>query len=193
MNSIVQPIRPPLPARPARSAAQPNTRVHDWAHASTRMLVSTFFIASAAANMDQSAFHVGALLGPQQTELVFNAMIYGMAFAVLVGRFVHIAALVLALVLLSSSILELSAGLKDLESFWRDLAITGALFAMAVSNGNGFLGAISRRRTKAGVVTPRRPVMLEANSADSALPQMHGRMQVARPVAMPVFRSSRSR
>lgn len=191
MTTAVQPTRPLPRARSARPAAQPATRIHDWAQASTRMLVATFFIATAASNTGESAFHIGTL-GPQQTELMFNAMIYGMAFAVLVGRFLHVAALVLALVLLTSSIIEIETGLKDLDAFWRDLAISGALFMMAVSRGGTMMPSLARRQANAAQVRPRRPVVLAPDSPTIDHPQGRGRMQVARPIAMPVFKSVRS-
>lgn len=195
MQTSPVPIRPTRPTREARPAARgkdgPDTRVHEWAQAASRMLVSTFFIATSVSNMGETGFGFGAL-AIADSSLIFNAMIYSMAFAVLIGRFMHIAALLLALALLWTSTAEVTGGTQDLASYWQDLAIVGALFFMAAQSGSPISAAVKRARARGRTVTPRR-VAPGAVAGDGAVnaPVHPSRHHVARPVAMPVFSSRR--
>lgn len=195
MQATAYPKRPSRPAQVRRpgAGAVPNTRVHDWAQASGRMLVSTFFIATSVSNMGESSFGFGDM-SIAEPSLMFNALIYSMAFAVLVGRFVHIAALLLALALLWTSTAELSNGTQDLASYWQDLAIIGALFFMAASKSSAMMPALSRAFSRSQAVTPRRVVPESRLGADQVSgAKMHmSRNSVARPVAMPMFVSRRA-
>lgn len=187
MQATVLPTRPSRPQRISRPGAAVQTRVHDWAQASGRMLVSTFFIAAAVSNMGEASFDFD-VFGRADNSLLFNAMIYSMAFAVLVGRFMHIAALLLALVLLWTSTAAVTSGTQEISGYWQDLALVGALLFMAVSNGK----AAAARAASAGAVLPRR-VAPEGREGIEGNTRQTSRMSVARPVAMPMFVSRRQR
>jgi hypothetical protein len=195
MTTIPYPTRPKRPERisPRESLPAKKTDVHIWAQASGRMLISTFFIATSVSNMGESSFGFGDM-AIAESSLIFNVMIYSMAFAVLVGRYVHIAALLLALALLWTSSIELTSGAQDLASYWQDLAIIGALFFMAAQKGSAVNSAFARAITRGRVVVPRRVVPDGRVNFDHAVAgaQVHAsRNHVARPVAMPMFVSRR--
>lgn len=196
MQTSTVPIRPSRPTRDARPAAPggkagSDTRVHHWAQAASRMLVATFFIATSVSNMGEAEFGFGGL-AIAESSLIFNAMIYSMAFAVLIGRYMHIAALLLALALLWTSTAEVTGGTQDLASYWQDLAIVGALFFMAAQSGSQVSAAFGRAMARGRTVTPRRvaPGRRAGDSAAEA-PLHPSRHHVARPVAMPMFASRR--
>lgn len=188
MQATVLPTRPSRPQRISRPRVAAQTRVHEWAQASGRMLVSTFFIAAAVSNMGDASFDFD-VFGRADSSLLFNAMIYSMAFAVLVGRFMHIAALLLALVLLWTSTAAVTSGTQEISGYWQDLALVGALLFMAVSNGKA---AAAARAASAGAVLPRR-VTPEGREGIEGNTRQTSRMSVARPVAMPMFVSRRQR
>jgi uncharacterized membrane protein YphA (DoxX/SURF4 family) len=194
VTATTTPVRPARPVQVSRPGAASNTRVNEWAQASGRMLVSTFFIASAVSNMGDSQFNFQAI-ALFDSSLVFNAMIYSMAFAVLVGRFLNVAALVLALIMLWSSTAQVTSGEQGLASYWQDLAIIGALFYMAASKSGAVMPALSRAMNRGRAVTPRRVLSesrLFPESVSGAKAHV-SRNAVARPVAMPHFVSRREK
>jgi len=192
MQATTYPTRPTRPAQVSRPVAATQTRVHEWAQASGRMLVSTFFIASSVSNMGDSPFQFEAI-AHVESSVFFNAVIYSMAFAVLVGRYVHIAALLLGLIMLWSSTLQVTSGTQDLAGYWQDLAIIGALFFMAATSGSKVMPTLSRAMGRGKTVTPRRIMSESRVMPDSvAGSQAHvSRHHVARPVASPMFVSRR--
>jgi hypothetical protein len=176
-------------AGPGQAKSNPN--ISEWSQAAARMLVATFFIASAVANMGDTAMsdQFSAIIDTDAT-LIFNAVVYSMAFAVLIGRYVHIAAITLGLILLISASSDLLAGASNLEAFWKDLAITGALFAMAASKTGATL---SRMRARMQKVQPRR-VVIEAgpDAPVTGRPVLHlSGEHVARPMGPATFISRR--
>lgn len=189
----VRPMRPTSPRAPARvgPGLKTNPNLGEWSQAAARMLVATFFIASAVANMGDTAMsdQFSAIIDTDAT-LIFNAVIYSMAFAVLIGRYVHIAAVTLGLILLISASSDLFAGASDLETFWKDLAITGALFAMAASRSGA---AMTRFRASMRTVAPRRVALANAPDAPvTGRPALYlGRDSVARPMGPAMFISRR--
>ncbi|WP_155326407.1 hypothetical protein [Alkalilacustris brevis] len=194
MQATVVPKRPQRPKSVSRNAVTdaPETRIHEWAQASGRMLVATFFIASAVSNMGNSHFDFSAI-AHAESSIVLNAMIYSMAFAVLVGRYLHVTALVLALAMLWSSTLQVTSGEQELASYWQDLAVIGALFYMAASKSETVAQRLPRAWMRSKSVTPRRVLPEGRVMVDSVAgpgPQV-SRNHVARPVAMPVFTSRR--
>lgn len=198
MEAVAIPVRPVRPVSPFKEmrvgpGLKTSANMSEWSQAAARMLVATFFIASAVANMGDSAMsdQFSALIDTDAT-LIFNAVIYSMAFAVLIGRYVHIAAITLGLILLISTSSDLFAGASNLETFWKDLAITGALFAMAASKSGA---AMSRIRASIRTVAPRRVVMANAPDAPvTGRPALYlSRNSVARPMGPVKFVSRRSR
>lgn len=197
MQAVVVPSRPERPKAVVRNAAAtvaaPRAGVHVWAQASGRMLVATFFIASAVSNISDSHFDFSAI-AHADSSILFNAVIYSMAFAVLVGRYMNIAALVLALVMLGSSSIQLANGAQQLAGYWQDLAVIGALFYMAATHRSGAAQGQSLALTRSRAVTPRR-VVPEGRLLDDGVPgadRQVSRNHVARPVAMPIFASRRN-
>lgn len=189
----VRPVRPvSAPVRP-RVAVGQNT-ISEWSQAAARMLVATFFIASAVANMGDTGLssQFNALIDTDAT-LIFNAVIYSMAFAVLIGRYVNIAAVTLGLILLISSSSNLLSGASNLEMFWKDLAITGALFAMAASRSGAAMARLRARLQTPAAVSPRRVVADTSPDAPvTGRPVLHlTQGHVARPMGPPMFVSRR--
>ncbi len=195
MQAVALPVRPVRPVTsPSRpQAAGANTNMSEWSMAASRMLVATFFIASAVANMGDNpmASQFNAIVATDAT-LIFNAVIYSMAFAVLIGRYVNIAAITLGLILLISSSSNLLSGVNNLEDFWKDLAITGALFAMAASRSGAAISRL-RERIQQRRVAPRRVVPDTGPDAPvTGRPVLHlTQDHVARPMGPATFISRR--
>lgn len=195
MQAQAIPVRPTRNVQTSRPKAvdASATRVHDWAQASGRMLVSGFFIASSVGNMGSGQFGLSAI-AHAESSILLNAVIYSMAFAVLVGRFVHISALLLGLAMLWSSTAQLTNGASDLANYWQDLAIIGALFFMAASRGGSAAASATRAFQRGSAVAPRR-VLPEGRSmvGHSQTAKVHvSRSHVARPTAAPMFISRRT-
>lgn len=188
------PVRPARVAPVVRRRGQP-TEINAWSQAGSRMLVSTFFLVSAVANMGGTD-PAGQFDQLVQTDasLIFNAVIYSMAFALLVGRYVHIAAISLGLIMLISASNGMIQGTHQLEEYWKDLAIVGALFAIAVSQGGNPLPAIQRMTRSRGVVTPRRvaPPATVIDMVEGQQRRFETRNHVARPVGPTAFVSRRA-
>jgi len=194
MQAVAVPVRPARPVMAPQIVRPADERrdLSEWSQAAARMLVATFFIASAVANMGNGAMadQFNAIVDTDAT-LIFNAVIYSMAFAVLIGRYVHIAAVTLGLILLVSSSSDLLSGATNLEVFWKDLAITGALFAMAASRSGPALSRV-RAHMRRNVV-PRR--VMPDNDPDTPVtgrPVLHlTQNHVARPMGPATFISRR--
>jgi hypothetical protein len=192
MHAVAIPVRPARPERILSEIDEAKTKrtVNEWSQAAARMLVATFFIASAVANMGDSAMsdQFSAIIDTDAT-LIFNAVVYSMAFAVLIGRYVHIAAITLGLILLISASSDLLAGASNLEAFWKDLAITGALFAMAASKTGA---SLTRFRARMQKVQPRRVSFENGDGPVTGRPVLHlTENHVARPMGPATFISRR--
>jgi len=196
----------PSRVRPARVIAAPATTPRPvmvttnstaaWSQAGARMLIAAFFIVSAIANLSGNGAPALELDPALQSEAAFllNAVIYSMAFALLVGRYVHIAAITLGLIMLMSSASSMMAGDIALHDYWRDLVIVGALFALAVTQGGSVLPRAKRLvRTGNAAVVPRRVRPPSANVAMLDTPEGRHELRnhIARPVARTGFVSSR--
>ena len=120
----------------AAPAAAPSTKgaappaVSDWAQASGRILVAGFFLASAVSNMGDTALELRPVLHAD-LGLMAQVVIYGLAFALLVGRNLRLVALALGLVMLGSSSAALLGGGLEQADYWQDLALVGALWLLA--------------------------------------------------------------
>jgi len=188
------PVRPARIAPAVRRRSQP-TEINAWSQAGSRMLVSTFFLISAVTNMGGSdpTGQFDAIIDTE-ASLIFNAVIYSMAFALLVGRYVHIAAISLGLIMLLSASNGVLQGTQNIQEYWKDLAIVGALFALAVSQGGNPLPAIQRMARSKRTVTPRRvtPPATVIDMVDGHQRRHETRNHIARPVGPAAFVSRRS-
>lgn len=193
----VQPVRvPATPATTPRPVLQTTNSAAAWSHAGARMLIAAFFIVTAVSNMDGSGAQVIEIDPALQSEAAFllNAVIYSMAFALLVGRYVHIAAITLGLIMLLGSASAMMAGEVTLQDYWRDLVIVGALFALAVTQGGSVLPRAHRlaRPGKAAVVPRRvRPVDRAAMDERTAamMASLEGQQELRHHVARPMARN----
>lgn len=97
-------------------------------------------------------------------DVASKAIIFATAYLVLIGLWLRVSALLLATVLFWSSYID-NAGAGDLEGFWRDLALIGALiltYTQTLPRAETRRAALRWRRsvrhiTPARPVTPRRP------------------------------------
>lgn len=174
--------RPTLPTGLEATTAPSN----HWATVMARMLLSSFFIAGAVSDI----IHDGAtpfLYIPQaDVTLLLNCIVYGMAFLVLMGRYVHIAAVFLALITMWFGYNAYAAGIDTLADMWRNFAISGALMTMA-TQAHVHERAETRQR-RGAKVAPRRiaPVRDVISTGETRDPR---EAELARAVARPVTRT----
>lgn len=176
-----------------RAAVAPSNH---WAHGAARMLVSSFFIVASVSDMTTQAGN--PFLAVPQVDLAFalNIIVYCMAFALMVGKFVHIAGAFLALITMWFGYNAYAAGLDTLADLWRNFAISGALMTMATQAHvtRDTTRTAGRRRTR-GKVIPRRitPRTDEIGTEQASPRSREMRHAVARPVTQaPVFATRRS-
>ena len=125
-----------------------------WATVMARMLLSSFFIAGAVSDMVYDGVSPFLYIPQADVTLLLNCIVYGMAFLVLAGRYVHIAAVFLALITMWFGYNAYVAGIDTLADMWRNFAISGALMTMATQSHVHERAAV-RQRSRAKV-TPRR-------------------------------------
>lgn len=135
--------------------AQTKSMRSDPRLAVVRMLIASYFLASAGLieNAQGTTFLTG-VLPPGPAEAVASTIYYATAFAIMIGRFVREAALILALFVFWSSfdarILSAQPGL--LMEFWRDMALVGAVVLTGLIQTPG-----RRRKLRLPFLGRRRP------------------------------------
>lgn len=188
------PVRPARVTPVVRRRNQP-TSIKNRSQAGSRMLVSTFFLITAVTNLGGSneAGQFEAIIDTQ-ASLIFNAIVYSMAFALLVGRYIHIVAISLGLIMLLSATNGMMEGTQTVQEYWKDLAIVGALFAIAVQQGGNPLPSIQRIARAKRTVTPRRvaPPATVIAMVDGQQRRQETRNHVARPIGQAAFASRRA-
>jgi uncharacterized membrane protein YphA (DoxX/SURF4 family) len=114
-----------------------------------------------------------------------KAIIFATAYLVLVGVWLRFSALLLATVLFWSSYIE-NIGAGDLEGFWRDLALIGALiltYTQTLPRAERRRAAVRwtrrvRHITPARIVTPRRPMSSAATVRHDAMLEAMPRLRI---------------
>lgn len=140
---------------------------HSAAVVLVRILIGSYFAACTGLidPLVDTTF-LGRLLGSTVAETVTVAILYGTAFAIMIGRFVRPAALFLASFFFWASYIPASRNftLDTLADFWADMALVGALLLIALLQPGGSRGLRFRRvqprrlkRPQGGVVSPRTP------------------------------------
>lgn len=141
------------------AAAQPE-HLNQSAQNLVRILISSYFIAVSLGliyGTDGSVL-AESLLPGEHAGLIGNAVVFGLAYLVLMGIWLRPAALLLALTMFwSSYIANFGAeGPLAVGEFWRDLALIGALFLTYAQSGPRAFSrrAMLRFSPKARRITP---------------------------------------
>jgi len=163
-----------------------------------RIVIASYFLAVAVGlipGTDASPL-TAAVLPEPYAAAVGQTVIFITAYLVLVGVWLRMAALLLATVLFWSSYIE-NTGSGDLEAFWRDLALIGALiltYTQTLPRAAARRAALrwtprARRLAPAQPVTPRRVVTMvrPKRTAERPAPAPVPAMEPAPPPA-PVLR-----
>lgn len=175
--------RPTLPMTATEATTAPSNH---WATVMARMLLSSFFIAGAVSDIVYDGVTPFLYIPQADVTLVLNCIVYGMAFLVLAGRYVHIAAVFLALITMWFGYNAYAAGIDTLADMWRNFAISGALMTMATqSHVHERAAARQRRRAK---VAPRR-IATARDSISTRETQDPREADMARMAARPVTRT----
>ena len=132
----------------------------------------------------------------EHAALIASGVVFGLAFLVLMGVWLRPAALLLAIVVFWSSFIEQigTTGPFNLDSFWRDLALIGALFLTYAQSGRAArLRSIVRRRhhvrkLRAGNAQAPRRITPTINSASTGSEPPAAPATPAAPLIAPVPR-----
>lgn len=132
-----------------------------------RVVIASYFLAVSLGLIPGTvAWPLTAPFLPEPyADLAGKAVIFTAAYLVLVGAWLRVSALLLATVLFWSSYIQ-NAGSGDLEAFWRDLALIGALiltYTQTLPRAAARRSALRwtprpRRLTPAQTIMPRRVV-----------------------------------
>ncbi len=132
-----------------------------------RIVIASYFLAVSLGLIPGTvAWPLTAPFLPEPyADLAGKAVIFTTAYLVLVGAWLRVSALLLATVLFWSSYIQ-NIGSDNLEGFWRDLALIGALiltYTQTLPRANSRRSALqwkprARRIAPAQVIAPRRVV-----------------------------------
>jgi uncharacterized membrane protein YphA (DoxX/SURF4 family) len=161
----------------------------------SRILIASYLMAIALGLVSGTTGSViwAMFLPGDIANIVATASMFGLAFMVMIGVWLRPAALLLAIVMFWSSYITLISpdASSNVDSFWRDLALIGALFLTYAQSSRRVARMRSVLRRKHHVRklkpnvqrTPRRITpMVEAPATNAA---------AAESTAMPEFRSQR--
>lgn len=136
-----------------------------------RFLVASYFIAIATglARFDSGRALVADIVPGGYAPLLFSAFVFTTAYLILLGRQLRSAALLLAVFVFCSSIVaNLGPGkLIDLDAFWRDIALVGALLLTYVEDAR----PSRRARVRIGKAVQPRRVTPRAETKNPARPR----------------------
>lgn len=159
-----------------------------------RIVIASYFVAvSLGLIPGTAAWPLTATFLPEPyADLAGKVVIFTTAYLVLVGAWLRVSALLLATVLFWSSYIE-NAGSGNLEAFWRDLALIGALiltYTQTLPRAAARRSALrwtprARRLTPAQTIVPRRVVSV-------VRPTRTGVRPAASPVSEPVARETQT-
>ncbi len=174
----------------------------------SRILIASYFMAVSLNFVGGTTGYALALwvIPEEHAATTASAVIFGLAFLVMIGVWLRPAALLLAIVLFWSSFMMLIGPdvQANLDSFWRDLALIGALFLTYAQSGRAArLRSIVRRRHRVrklgagGAPVPRRitPTVNSASLAPATpkiapVPRLVYEVDL-QPVPVPEFRAHR--
>lgn len=109
--------------------------------ATVRMLIASYFLASAGLikNADGATF-LSSVLPETTAEALAATIFYGTGFALMIGRFMREAALVLAIFVFWASFsakLDSAPSIAVLMHFWQDMALVGAVLLIGLTRPGG--------------------------------------------------------
>jgi len=145
------------------------TQVSRTVLATVRILIASYFLATATGLIFEPATRslLGGVLAAEHANLAATVYLFVTAFAIMVGKAVRPAALLLAVYIFWSGFLhyDFDRSVAGLSHFWRDMALLGAILLVAVTEPGGSARFQLRRRP----VAPRRiaPVLIEDATAQS--------------------------
>ncbi len=147
-------------------ATRPNmisTQVSRTVLSTVRILIASYFLATATGLVLEPSNRTlfGSVMLADHANLAATIYLFITAFAIMVGKAVRPAALLLAIYIFWSGFLhyDFSDSADALSKFWRDMALLGAILLIAVTEPGGSGRFTLRRRA----VAPRRvaPVLIE--------------------------------
>ena len=132
-----------------------------------RILIASYFLATATGLImepgNRTLFE--PFLPESYATLLTTVFLFGTAFLIMVGKLLRVAALLLAVYILLSGVLtyDLGSTPEALSTFWRDMALLGAVLLIAVTEpgGNGSFRLWQKS------VTPRRISVRQARAAQT--------------------------
>ena len=155
-----------------------------------RIVIASYFLAVSLGLIPGTvAWPLTAPFLPEPyADLAGKAVIFTTAYLVLVGAWLRVSALLLATVLFWSSYIQ-NIGSDNLEGFWRDLALIGALiltYTQTLPRANSRRSALhwkprARRIAPAQTVAPRRVVTVPRRARPGSERPESDRPQSARP------------
>jgi uncharacterized membrane protein YphA (DoxX/SURF4 family) len=158
-----------------------------------RIVIASYFVAVSLGFIPGTAALplTEPFLPEPYAEAASTAIVFATAYLVLIGAWLRFSALLLATVLFWSSYIE-NAGAGNLEGFWRDLALIGALiltYTQTLPRAENRRAALRwsrrvRKITPTRIVAPRRPAATAARPTPPAA-EMPGLRVVAR-TAQPI-------
>ncbi len=147
--------------RPAQSSFDVSRTVL----AVVRILIASYFLATATGLIFEPGARTifNAILLEQHAQMAATIYLFVTAFAVMVGKAVRPAALLLAVYIFWSGFLHFNEGSDPaaLSGFWRDMALLGAVLLVAVTEPGGS----TKFRLWRKPVAPRRVVHNMSNEA----------------------------
>lgn len=159
-----------------------------------RIVIASYFLAVSLGLIPGTvAWPLAAPFLPEPyADLAGKAVIFTTAYLVLVGVWLRVSALLLATVLFWSSYIQnigQNIGPDNLEGFWRDLALIGALiltYTQTLPRASSRRSALhwkprARRIAPAQTIAPRRVVMIPRQARPEAERPYSERPQSARP------------
>lgn len=130
-----------LTARPAPANAAIGNAVSRTVLSVVRILIASYFLATATGLVFDASSRTffDAVLPGQTAQLVATIYLFVTAFAIMVGKAVRPAALLLAIYIFWSGFVhyEFGADAAALSAFWRDMALLGAILLIAVTEPGG--------------------------------------------------------
>jgi uncharacterized membrane protein YphA (DoxX/SURF4 family) len=162
-----------------------------------RIVIASYFLAVSLGLIPGTvAWPLTATFLPEPwADVAGKAVIFTTAYLVLVGAWLRVSALLLATVLFWSSYIE-NAGGGNLEAFWRDLALIGALiltYTQTLPRAAARRSALrwtprARRLTPAQTIVPRRVVSVVHPTRTARRPAT---IPATGPAPQPVARETR--
>lgn len=156
-----------------------NSQLNQSGQNLVRIVIASYFLAVSLGFIPGTvAWPLTAPFLPEPyADLAGKAVIFTTAYLVLVGAWLRVSALLLATVLFWSSYIQ-NIGSNNLEGFWRDLALIGALiltYTQTLPRARSRRSALhwtprARRIAPTQIVAPRRVVMVPRRMSERPEP-----------------------